>query len=114
MAVHLKPEETRGYHSPESLGLVYCSAERVEIAGTELLKSGDEELCLVCIAGKAFYQCGGESGEAVLCDMLYVPVRSDIILSGNGAVFMRFGAPCSRQYQFKHISFSEVNGDSRY
>ena len=42
MAVHLKPEETRGYHSPESLGLVYCSAERVEIAGTELLKSGDE------------------------------------------------------------------------
>ena len=76
MAVHLKPEETRGYHSPESLGLVYCSAERVEIAGTELLKSGDEELCLVCIAGKAFYQCGGESGEAVLCDMLYAPVRS--------------------------------------
>ena len=114
MAVHLKPEETRGYHSPESLGLVYCSVERVEIAGTELLKSGDEELCLVCIAGKAFYQCGGESGEAVLCDMLYVPVRSDIILSGDGAVFMRFGAPCSRQYQFKHISFSEVNGDSRH
>ena len=47
MAVHLKPEETRGYHSPESLGLVYGSAERVEITGTELLKSGDEELCLV-------------------------------------------------------------------
>ena len=46
MAVHLKPEETRGYHSPESLGLVYCSAERVEIAGTELLKS-----CLLYTSG---------------------------------------------------------------
>ena len=41
MAVHLKPEETRGYHSPVSLGLLYCCAEGVEFAVSDLVMSGD-------------------------------------------------------------------------
>lgn len=114
MAIHLKPQETGEYLSPGQLGLVYCSAQRLELDGTVTLDSGDEELCLVCILGEAGYRCSGLKGRAVLCDMLYVPVRTGITLYGKGAVFMRFGAPCSNRYSFRHIPFQEVDGDSRH
>lgn len=114
MAIHLRPEETLRPLSPEVLGLAYCSARRIEADGPVDISSSEEELCLVCISGEASFRCGEETGEAVLCDMLYVPVHSRIHLDGRSAVLMQFGAPCSRQYHFKHISFSQVNADERH
>ena len=85
MSVHLKPEETKKRLSPADLDLVYCSAERIELSGKVELESGEEELCLVCIAGEASYQCQGVSGTAVMSDMLYVPIQSSIVLEGENA-----------------------------
>ena len=114
MAVHLKPEETREYLSPEALGLRYGSAVRVDVSDTVRLESGDRELCLVCIDGETSYECQGKTGQAVLADMLYVPIQEEIVLKGNKASLMCFGAPCSVKYEFQHIPFAEVDKDSRH
>lgn len=114
MSVHLKPEEMKGRLTPADLELTYCSAERIELSGKRELESGQEELCIVCIAGEASYCCQGESGKAVLSDMLYVPIDSQITLEGEDAVLIRFGAPCTKKYEFKHIPFAEVDKDSRH
>lgn len=114
MAVHLKPDETKRYLSPEDLGLTYGSAMRVDVMDEVVLKSGDRELCLVCISGEAFYKCQDETGKVVMADMLYVPIEEKIILKGENAVFICFGAPCSKKYGFRHIPFAEVDKDSRH
>lgn len=114
MSTHFKPEEMKGRLSAKDMGLVYCSAERVQVSGKVELESGEEELCLVCIAGEASYQCQGAAGKAVVSDMLYVPIQTSITLEGEDAVVVRFGAPCSKQYAFKHIPFAEVDKDDRH
>lgn len=114
MSVHLKKEMMNGRLSPADMGLTYCSAERIELGGSVNIESRDEELCLICIAGTVFYECNDESGIAVIHDMLYVPIRSRIVLKGEDAVVIRFGAECSKQYTFKHILFSEVDKDGRH
>lgn len=114
MAVHLKPEELVDFHSPESLGLTYCSAQRIEVTGEMILDAGEEELCLVCIDGNIEFFCDGETGNAEMCDMLYVPLGSSITLRGGSGVLMRYGAPCSKKYTFKHIPFAEVDKDERH
>lgn len=113
MSVHLKPEETKKRLSPKDLDLTYCSAERIELDGKTELDSADEELCLVCIAGEAAYDCEGVTGKAVLSDMLYIPIHTHITLEGKG-VIIRFGAPCTKQYKFGHIPFAEVDKDDRH
>lgn len=114
MAKYLKAKELIAYQEPKELGLSYCSVERIELNGnTRILESNEQELCLIMIAGKVCFECGAVSGEARLCDMLYVPIQSRIRLKGDGVV-MRYGAPCSRQYQFRHISFEEVDRDERH
>lgn len=114
MKFHFMPEETLRRLGPADMGLVYGSAQRIEISGPVCLESGEEELCLVCIEGEALFACEGQTGSAVLCDMLYVPIQSTIELDGTNAVFMRFGAPCTKKYAFGHIPFAEVNADSRH
>lgn len=114
MSVHIKKEEMKGKFLPSDLGLTYCSAERLELYGTVEIESKKEELCLVCIEGTVSYECNGEVGTAVLSDMLYVPIQSRIVLRGENAVVIRFGAECSKQYAFKHILFSAVDKDGRH
>ena len=95
MKAHFLPDETLERLSPEDMGLVYCSAQRLEIKEPICLKSGSEELCLVCLDGSVEYTYGGKSGTAVMCDMLYLPRNSALELKGGPATVMRFGAPSS-------------------
>ena len=114
MKAHFLPDETLERLSPEDMGLVYCSAQRLEIKEPICLKSGSEELCLVCLDGSVEYTYGGKSGTAVMCDMLYLPRNSALELKGGPATVMRFGAPCSNAYEFRHIRFADVDADSRH
>lgn len=113
MSVHVKAKEMQRRLSPENLGLVYCSAKRIELEGKTEINSETEELCLVCIEGISNYFFEGETGTAVLSDMLYVPIQSKITLEGKG-VFICFGAICSTKYSFRHIPFAQVNQDNRH
>ncbi len=47
-------------------------------------------------------------------DMLYVPVDTVIELDNAAGQMVCFGAPCTRQYEFAHIPFAQVDGDSRH
>lgn len=115
MASYFKQKELLSYHDPKSLGLVYCSVQRIELTGEEVvLESGEQELCLIVIEGSLQFACEGAEGSAQMCDMLYVPRDSVITISGEQGVVMRYGAPCSKKYTFHHIAFEEVDKDERH
>ena len=114
MNYHFLPQETYAPLGPRELGLAYGSVQRLKEAGGIRLESGGRELCLVCIGGQTGYRCGRKSGTAVMNDMLYVPVDTVIELDNAAGQMVCFGAPCTRQYEFAHIPFAQVDGDSRH
>lgn len=114
MKQHFLPEETKRLLYPEDMGLVYCSVQRIEVAGEVKLKSGEEELCLICIQGAGTFECEGQRGNVAICDMLYVPIQSEITVTSDSMVIMRYGAPCSKKYAFSHIAFEDVDKDERH
>lgn len=112
---HFKPEETCSLLKPAAMGLVHTSLQRLEISAAEmLLKSREEELCLVVIEGKLAYRHQDATGTAELGDMLYVPINSEIALLNGPAVVIRYGAPCARPTAFAHIRFKDVDADERH
>ncbi len=114
MNYHFLPQETYAPLGPRELGLAYGSVQRLKEADGIRLESGGRELCLVCIGGQTGYRCGRKSGTAVMNDMLYVPVDTVIELDNAAGQMVCFGAPCTRQYEFAHIPFAQVDGDSRH
>lgn len=114
MAVYKKAEELLRYHNPESLGLTYCSVQRIQLDENPVaLESGGQELCLAVIKGSLQFESEGIRGTAQIKDMIYVPIQTRITIQGDGTV-MRYGAPCSKKYALKHISFAEVDKDQRH
>ena len=112
--LHYKPEETRRRIEPSEMGLKYTSAQRIEITGVMKLESASEEICFVCIEGIVSYMFEGEVGTAVMKDMIYMPINSEITFSSDGGTLIQFGAPCDRETTFSHIPFAEVDGDERH
>lgn len=112
---HFTAEQTLAGLAPADLGLQYTSVQRLEIGqGTTAVESGREEVCLVVIGGALAFRGCGKSGSASLGDMLYLPIESQLELSGGPAVLIRYGAPCARQTKFAHIRFAEVDADERH
>ena len=111
---HFLPHETLTRLEPADMGLVYTSVQRLELDGSIDIHSTAEESCAVVLAGSVAYACGGHSGSAVLCDMLYLPAGETLTLSAQGAVVMLYGAPCARATRFAHIPFAQVDGDARH
>lgn len=115
MKAHFLPGETLERLRPQDMGLVYGSAQRVEVGGAPVeIDAGEEELCLTLLEGQARYSCGGQEGVAAWRDMLYVPLHGRITLEGGPATLVRFGAPCSKAYPFAHIRFEDVDRDARH
>lgn len=113
--MYFKPENMLQLHSPEMLGLTYCSAQRLVIHSQISIESQNEELCLIVIKGSVSYISeDGTSGTAAMCDQMYVPLHSRIILQSHDAIVMRYGCPCSEKYNFAHISFTDVDKDERH
>ena len=114
MKQHYKPAELLRRLEPSELGLVYTSAQRLNLSGELTVASENNEVCLVCIKGSCQYETAGGSGTARVRDILYLPVGSTLTLRGEECVWMRFGAPCTTQTAFAHIPFHEVDADSRH
>lgn len=115
MKQYFKAPELLEQKKPEDLNLVYTSLQRLEIKDTVTVESGGEELCFVCIEGAVDYTTGGESGQAVMLDMLYLPIGASIQFSSReGGVLMKYGAPCDRKTSFGHIRFADVDRDQRH
>lgn len=115
MKQHFLPEELLSLKKPEELGLVYCSAQRIELKGAPLtVNAGEEELCLICIGGSADFSSAGETGTVKCPDMLYVPLHGSVNFLNGDAVFMRYGAPCTKEYKFAHIRYEDVDKDDRH
>ena len=110
---HYKPTATTSLLKPADMGLVYTSAQRIQLGNTEL-SSENEELCLFVIQGTVSYQCEANSGTAQYKDMLYIPPGKKVSLKGDDAVAIRFGAPCARETNFAHLSFNEIDSDERH
>lgn len=112
MNTHFLPNETKRLLKPEDMGLVFCSAQRVEVDNSVIrLDSGKEELCLAVIDGCVSYSSAGGHGAANYLDMLYIPIDSSIVLSGGPGVVIRFGAPCSKKNRFAHLTFEQIDRD---
>ena len=116
MKQYWKAPELLEQLKPEDIGMVYTSLRRLEIGKEPVtIESGDEELCLLCIEGAVHYKVDGLESEAVMLDMLYLPIHSSMTVSSeNGGVLMKYGAPCTRKTKFGHIRFSEVDKDERH
>ncbi|MCL2527674.1 MAG: 5-deoxy-glucuronate isomerase [Defluviitaleaceae bacterium] len=116
-AFHCLPNETKKLLKPSDMGLVYTSAQRIELGSAEI-DSGSEEICLFVVQGKVAYTYGATQGTAQYKDMLYIPPGKKILLTSHSyeedAVVIRFGAPCSRETEFAHCSFREIDGDDRH
>lgn len=116
MKQYFKASELLEQLKPEDMGLVYTSLRRLEIHDTPLtVESAEEELCLLCIEGSVNYEVDGVKDEAVVLDMLYLPIYSRITFSSKrGGVIMKYGAPCDRKAKFDHIRFADVDKDDRH
>ncbi len=109
------PKDLLKTEVPSDVGTVFTSVKRIELKGKPCtIESRDEELCIVCIQGSFSFSIKGEKGTAQIKDMLYVPRNANLIVEGDNAVLMRFGAPCSRDTEFSHIRFEDVDKDERH
>jgi 5-deoxy-glucuronate isomerase len=115
MKQHFLPEETLKKLEPKDMGLVYTSLQRLELKGEpQMVQSGSEEVCLVIIEGELDWKFEDRNSHAVMRDMLYIPIDSEIMLSGANAVVIRYGAPCVRKTAFGHIEFAKADKDYRH
>lgn len=116
MKSYLKAPELLQKQQPADLGLVYTSVQRIEVSGeATTVESKAEEMCFICIRGSVDYEVDGQTGHAVMLDMLYLPIESAIsFTSSDDGVLMCYGAPCTRKTSFGHIRFEDVDKDDRH
>jgi 5-deoxy-glucuronate isomerase len=94
------------------MGLEYISAQRLDIAGSAVVDSGEEEACLVCLYGGLEYRAPRISGSACTSNMLYLPRRTTIELQAlSETVVMGFGAPADSDTRFAQLAFATVDTD---
>jgi len=73
-------------------------------------ETGEYETALICTRGRAFLTTHDESYELGVCDVLYVPRRSDIRVDadGNGCELLEVSAPVNHDYPVRHTLFAEA------
>jgi 5-deoxy-glucuronate isomerase len=80
-------------------------------AAPEKFSSGDHEVGLICLNGKATVRANGESFELDRYDAVYVPRDSQIEVEANGPTgcdLAEVSAPVEKQYPLQFISYKEV------
>jgi len=114
MRYRFRAEELREGIIPGQGPLDLLSCQRLELQGDApgaAIRTGSEEVVLVCISGCFDYEAEMAAGTAGYSDMLYLPWESEVRLSGDGAAVMRIGAPSDRDTSFTHIRFADIDGD---
>ena len=115
-AVHywFRAEQLRERITPGKSPLDLLSCQRLELGGDapcSVIRTGPEEVVLVCISGSFDYETEAAAGAAGFKDMLYLPWESEAELSADRAVAMRIGAPSDRDTRFAHLRFAEIDRD---
>lgn len=99
---------------PGDSPLAFLSCQRIELDGDascSMIKTGAEEVALVCLSGSCNYETDEAAGKACFKDMLYLPWKSEAKLAGDHAVVIRIGAPSDRDTRFVHLRFAEIDQD---
>jgi len=108
-----------GYHkviTPENGELLYISYHRLIISpGDNIsLESKDQEVCTLCLQGKAKVTVEGESGELAEKDGVYIPCQSTFTVQNEGRKTLDCVlalAPSDKNTEPVFISFQEVDSD---
>lgn len=110
---NFKKDELLSGIQPKQMGLELTSVQRIDLSESLQLKSHDNELCLVCIAGEFEFKIDAFKGTSVFKDMLYVPRHQTISLDSQNASIIVYSAPSEIDSEFVHIKFTEVDQDSK-
>ncbi len=98
-------------------GLEYLRYGRIILGqgGGKLdLESQDEELGLVCLAGKGAIEAGGQTFRPGKYDALYLPRDSRCTVFSNEAFDLaEMGSPASKKYPMQFVRFEDVLKDPR-
>jgi len=108
-----KTHEGRGRRTavaPGATAARYLHYGRITLAaGDEKVKfsSGDHEVGLICLKGKATVRTRGETFKLDQYDAVYVPRDSEIEVEGN-CDLAEVSAPVEKRYPLKFVSYKEV------
>ena len=110
-----KTHEGRGRRTavaPGTTAARYLHYGRITLAagdGQVEFSSGDHEVGLICLKGKAIIRANGEEFTLDQYDAVYVPRDSEIEVSGpDGCDLAEVSAPVEKRYPLKFVSYKEV------
>jgi 5-deoxy-glucuronate isomerase len=110
-----KTHEGRGRRTgfaPGSTAARYLHYGRITLAAGDApitFSSGEHEVGLICLNGKATVRANGEEFTLDQYDAVYVPRDSEIEVSGpDGCDLAEVSAPVEKRYPLKFVSYKEV------
>jgi 5-deoxy-glucuronate isomerase len=110
-----KTHEGRGRRTGFAQGATaarYLHYGRITLAAGDVpitFSSGEHEVGLICLNGKATVRANGEEFTLDQYDAVYVPRDSEIEVSGpDGCDLAEVSAPVEKRYPLKFVSYKEV------
>ena len=110
-----KTHEGRGRRTgfaPGATAARYLHYGRITLAAGDVpitFSSGEHEVGLICLNGKATVRANGEEFTLDQYDAVYVPRDSEIEVSGpDGCDLAEVSAPVEKRYPMKFVSYKEV------
>ena len=110
-----KTHEGRGRRTavaPGATAARYLHYGRITLAAGDApvkFSSGDHEVGLICLKGKATVRANGEEFKLDQYDAVYVPRDSEIeVEAGDGCDLAEVSAPVAKRYPLKFVSYKEV------
>ena len=100
--------------APGSTAARYLHYGRITLAATdeaEKFNSGEHEIGLICLNGKATVRAAGESFSLDRYDAVYIPRDSEIEVEPdgpNGCDLAEVSAPVEKRYPLKFVSYKDV------
>ena len=110
-----KTHEGRGRRTavaPGATAARYLHYGRITLAAGDApitFSSGEHEVGLICLKGKATVRANGEEFTLDQYDAVYVPRDSEVEVSGpDGCDLAEVSAPVEKRYPLKFVSYKEV------
>jgi len=110
---HFKAKVLLDKKTPKELGLEYISVKRIELKGSVILNTKEEEVCLVIIDGKINFRFEYNKSIANFKDMLYIPRRKTIQINSDKGIIIYFSVPTNADSKFSHIKFTDINKNKK-
>jgi len=100
--------------APGTTAARYLHYGRITLAAADApltFNTGDHEVGLICLKGRATVKAGGETFELDQYDAVYAPRDSEIEVGANGpdgCDLAEVSAPVHKRYPLKFVSYKEV------